>query len=143
MVQRPQLTGHGIPDCLRGHAQAMLALGFLLVFQAAPGCNHEQTKLDLDQLHPGERRYIERIVTLERAKAVALVQRAEGTALLDSLAVAWGDSARTETLADAPVDPIRAQLVNELLNRILEAEQDSLVEAPRPDRLHAPLPSLP
>ena len=62
-----------------------------------------------------------------------------GDVLLDSLAVAWGDSSLEKTLAAAPAHPVRAIQVNDLLKRILEAELDSLIEAPRPDRLSAPL----
>ena len=40
----------------------------------------------------------ERMVTLERAKAVALADREQGEALLDSLAAAWGDSFVAATL---------------------------------------------
>ncbi|MCP4574279.1 MAG: hypothetical protein GY838_18105 [bacterium] len=96
--------------------------------------------LHLDDLAPGEFTYVSRIVVLERAKAVALDDRPTGEALLDSLAAAWGDSSLAETAAGVPDDPARAAAVGRLLERILTAELDSLVLAPRPDRLGAPLP---
>lgn len=97
-------------------------------------------ELRVDDLESGERLYVTRIVVLERAKAVALADRPAGEALLDSLAAAWGDSSLAETEAAVPDDPERAAAVGRLLRRILEAELDSLVLAPRPDRLAAPLP---
>ena len=71
---------------------------------------------------------------------MALADRSVGDALLDSLAAVWGDSSLVETEAGVPGDPARAAAVGRLLQRILEAELDSLVLAPRPDRLSAPLP---
>ncbi len=123
-------------------AKLMLAAGMILVGLVQAGCRDEDPSLRLDQLRPGERTYIQRIVTLERAKAVALVDRTLGRTLLDSLATAWGDSSEQETLAGIPTDPTRARLVNELLGRILAAEEDSLLAAPRPRRLQAPLPDV-
>jgi len=105
------------------------------------GCGGKEQDLRVDQLTPGELTYVTRIVTLERAKAVTLVDRTTGDALLDSLAAAWGDSSLERTLAGMTTDPVRARQVNELLQRLLTAEQDSLVKAPRPDRLQAPLPT--
>ena len=105
------------------------------------GCEQEDhPALQLDDLTSGERLYVSRLVTLERAKAVALIDRTGGDAPLDSLALAWGDSARSETEVGVPDDPVRAGQVSHLLLRILEAELDSLIAAPRPDRLAAPLP---
>lgn len=95
--------------------------------------------ITLADLTAGEKLYITRLVTLERAKAVALVDRDTGNVLLDSLAIAWGDSARVETASGIPSLPQRAELVGRLLHRILVAEEDSLLHAPRPDRLHAPI----
>ena len=71
---------------------------------------------------------------------MALIDRPTGNAILDSLAIAWGDSARQETSRGLPGDPIRAGQVGDLLRRILEAETDSLTHAGRPDRLILPLP---
>lgn len=105
------------------------------------GCEPEEPPaIQLNDLGPNEYTYIYRLVTLERAKAVALVDRKTGVVLLDSLATAWGDSALADTRTLVPVEPMRAGQVNSLLLRILEAEADSLVHAPRPDRLQSPLP---
>lgn len=104
------------------------------------GCDREPSVLQLADLTPDERLYIERVVTLERAKAVALSNRPVGTALLDSVAAAWGDSSEIPTTAGLSSEPVRSADVADLLLRILVAEQDSLIHAPRPDRLHAPLP---
>lgn len=106
------------------------------------GCGDPESPptLQLGDLDQGELQYVSRILILERAKAVALVDRPAGDALLDSLAYAWGDSAAAETSALVPSDPVRAAQVANLLNRMLEAELDSLLHAPRPDRLAAPLP---
>jgi hypothetical protein len=116
--------------------RAVLVL--VLTFLAA-GCGPGD-ELRLGDLDEGERRYVDRVVVLERAKAVALVDRPRGAALLDSLAAAWGDSSLAETEAGVPRDPARAAALGRLLQRILVAELDSLVHAPRPDRLAAPLP---
>jgi hypothetical protein len=108
---------------------------------ALAGCEPEEPpKLQLDDLSPTELTYIEQLVVLERAKAVALIDRETGTALLDSLATAWGDSALQDARNLTPDDPQRSRQVHDLLLRILEAETDSLISAARPDRLGAPLP---
>ncbi len=107
----------------------------------ATGCGQEKTHLMLEDLTPAENLYLTRIVILERAKAVTMVDRQTGTTLLDSLAIAWGDSSLKETVAGAPTTPDRSGLVHGLLARILKAEKDSLMHAPRPDRLTAPLPN--
>jgi hypothetical protein len=112
----------------------------LLVTLTATGCEKTVPELRLADLTEAETFYVSRIVLLERAKAVALVDRPAGNALLDSLHAAWGDSALYEALAGAPTDPTRSNRVHGLLMRILEAERDSLVGAARPDRLTAPLP---
>ena len=104
------------------------------------GCKQEKSDLQLGDLTEAENLYLTRIVVLERAKAVALADRETGTALLDSLAAAWGDSSLAETLVGAPDAPRRSAQVHGLLARILKAERDSLIEAPRPERLTAPLP---
>lgn len=114
----------------------------LLAVLLLPACeSDEHPDLQLDDLNQDEQLYVTRLVTLERAKAVALVDRATGDALLDSLATAWGDSARTETQSGLPGNPVRSGKIGKLLIRILEAELDSLIWAPRPDRLTAPLPN--
>ena len=111
----------------------------VLLLLAAVGCE-QGDEPGLADLTPGERLYVERMVVLERAKAVGLADRGQGNALLDSLAAAWGDSSLERTIAGLPDDPQRAAAVGRLLSGILLAEQDSLVNAPRPDRLAAPLP---
>lgn len=96
--------------------------------------------LDLDDLTAPELEFVTRFVVLERARAVALAAPTVGTALLDSLAAAWGDSANVRARDQVPADPTRAAAVYDLLTRILTAEADSLVQAPVARRLTAPLP---
>jgi hypothetical protein len=107
---------------------------------ALTGCLRGDPDVDLASLTPGERLYIERSVNLERARAVALVDRARGDALLDSLAAAWGDSARRDVLAGLPGDPVRATAVHRLLLDVIAAEQETLLAAPGVERLGLPLP---
>ncbi|MBA4378438.1 MAG: hypothetical protein C0395_07250 [Gemmatimonas sp.] len=108
---------------------------------AGAGCGPQGGRpLRLSDLTPSEHAYVTRFVTLERARAVALVDRGRGEALLDSLAVSWGDSSLASAQAALPADPRRQALLHGLLGRILRAEQDSLLDAARPDRLGAPLP---
>jgi hypothetical protein len=116
--------------------------GFVFLAAAASlgGCDRSEPKLDLDDLTSAESRYVEHFVVLERARAVALVDPERGEALLDSLAAAWGETTMTRLAADLPTDPLRAAAVHDLLRRVLAAEQDSLLHAPRADRLSAPLP---
>lgn len=104
------------------------------------GCDTQEKPLTLADLNGGEFVYVERMVQLERAKAVALVDRPTGDALLDSLAAAWGDSSLQQTLDGVPSDPLRAEAVAELLRRVLVAEQDSLKANSGRDRLALPLP---
>lgn len=113
-------------------------LGWLLA-----ACSSEETPLSEQDLTPAERTYVQRLVTLERAKAVALNDRDRGGALLDSLSAAWGDSALPETRALVPADPTRSRLLYDYLLQVLIAEKDSLMDAPREDRLSAPLPVPP
>nr|MEE4267892.1 hypothetical protein [Candidatus Krumholzibacteria bacterium] len=123
------------------HRLNKLTFVFLGLCCLVAGCDSgDPPPLTLEDLTPDEYLYIQRFVTLERAKAVAVVDRPTGDALLDSLATAWGDSAQRDTEALAPGDPRRAKLVHQLLFDILDTEVDSLVNAPRPDRLHQPLP---
>lgn len=114
-----------------------------LLLTTAAGCRGQSRPLRLQDLTPAESRYVTRFVVLERAKAVALADRRLGDALLDSLAAAWGDSALSETLAGLPADPVRAGRLQQLLGRVLAAEADSLLEAPRADRLGSPLGEAP
>lgn len=113
----------------------------LLSLFVTTGCQEkEPPPIQLVDLDSGELLYVTRMVILERAKAVALIDRPAGNAILDSLATAWGDSARQETVLGLPTDPVRAGQVGDLLRRMLEAETDSLILAARPERLKAPLP---
>jgi len=99
-----------------------------------------ETTLDLEDLTPAEREFVTRFVVLERARAVALAKPSAGTALLDSLAAAWSDSANALAQNQVPSRADRAAAVYDLLGRILAAESDSLVHAPLARRLTAPLP---
>ena len=136
MTKRPTSRHtHGTP-LTHGLAEVCLAAALLL---AATGCENEKTQLTLTDLSGDEYRYVERMVVLERAKAVALIDRPAGDALLDSLAAAWGDSSLVETGAGAPGDPVRSEAVATLLRRVLAAERDSFMAAPRADRLQQPL----
>jgi hypothetical protein len=113
-------------------------IAFVLAGLAA--CQHDAQPLTLDDLSPSETRYVTRFVQLERARAVALADPEHGTALLDSLATVWGDSAAADARTLLPVGPVRAAAVHDLLARILRTEQDSLILAPLPRRLAEPLP---
>lgn len=104
------------------------------------GCGSDVAEIDLADLTVNERLYVERYVVLERARAFALAEPTQGAALLDSLGVAWGDSADAEALHALPTDPSRVYLIQDLVRRVLLAESDSLVFAPRADRLSEPLP---
>lgn len=114
----------------------------LLALLLGAGCSKDPGELELGKLRPAERTYIERYITLERARAVTLADPGEGAAILDSLAAAWGDTAALLAETSLPADPYRAARLQELLAKLLAAEFDSLVWAPRPDRLRAPLPRL-
>ncbi len=104
------------------------------------GCQGEPDHLELADLDPGERQVVERYIVLERARAIALADPEGGVAILDSLSEVWGDSASFEAEVALSTRPARASLLHDLLGRMLEAEQDSLVHAPYPRRLTAPLP---
>ncbi len=129
-------------SCFAKQGALPAGLAAVLLTVVLTGCSHEEPPLHLADLGPGELQYVTRIVTLERAKAVTLADAKRGGALLDSLAVAWGDSSLEKTAAGVPLEPGRARRLNELLERILAAEKDSLITAPRPDRLRAPLPDV-
>lgn len=116
-----------------------LALAALIPTLLLGACQQTEKALQLADLTPEEHTYIERIVVLERAKAVALTDRDLGNTLLDSLSVAWGDSIEARTAALAPKKPLRCQAVHDLLKRIIVAEKDSLLLAPSPERLAQPL----
>ncbi len=115
----------------------------VLVLLALGGCKDGDEALRLADLTPAEERYVTRFVVLERARAVAMVDREAGDALLDSLAASWGDSALVETLGALPDDPARQAKLHTLLGAILEAEADSLLAAPEPRRLGEPLADPP
>lgn len=117
-----------------------LNLTAIPVFLLLVGCNAQPESLAMSDLTADEALFIERYVTLERARMVTLARPDEGEAILDSLALAWGDSAEAEAMRMLPTDPRRAQLVHDLLRRLLDAEMDSLTHAPRADRITAPLP---
>ncbi len=68
--------------------------GLLLLFFLAAGCEKEVPELRMTDLTQAEHRYLTRLVVMERAKVVALIDRDAGEALLDSLATAWGDTPR-------------------------------------------------
>jgi hypothetical protein len=115
----------------------------LLLVGSLPACGGGEETLHLKDLTPAERRYVVRFVTLERARAVAMVDNERGQALLDSLAAAWGDSSLAETKHGLSSRPRHAAAVQDLLVRILDAERDSLLQAPVARRLTAPLPDPP
>jgi len=121
----------------------LTALFVLVLTSGLGGCSKETKSLQLHDLTTGERRYIERFIILERARAVALVDSKLGQTLLDSLATAWGDSSLADTRRGLSSHPQRAAAVHDLLLRILEAERDSLVQVPSTRRLTAPLPDPP
>jgi hypothetical protein len=128
-------TDRRVPP-VRAAAWALLAPIAALALLAA--C--DQAKLDVDDLTTAEREFVTHFVVLERARAVALADPAVGTALLDSLAAAWGDSANAVARRQVPSQPERSAAVYELLGRILAAESDSLIRVPVARRLSAPLP---
>ena len=138
-VPVPDLATARTPRRRRSGGRWLGLLSWLICGLLA-GCDEEPAPLQLADLTADEHLYLERIVQLERAKAVALVDRETGLALLDSLAADWGDSSLAETKALVPSEPQRSAAVADLLLRILAAENDSLLHAPRPDRLAAPLP---
>ncbi len=114
-------------------------LTIILSLMLVTGCTRESEELTLADLSEGEYLYLQRIVTLERAKAIALVDRQRGHVVLDSLKAAWGDSVQIKTAAMAPAEPTRSEAVHDLLRRILIAENDSLKLAPVTRRLLAPM----
>ena len=125
---------------LKHRATILVPLLALVCLAMAPGCARRSETLQLADLAATERLYVERFVTLERARAVALANPDRGDALLDSLGRAWGDSALEWTLHTLPKEPRRVAGMYGLLSRILSAESDSLVKAPFARRLRAPLP---
>lgn len=110
-----------------------------LCFCTLVGCD-EPDALGLDDLTVEETLFVTRFIQLERARAVALVDRDAGFFLLDSLGVAWDDTSLARARAAIPEDADRQARLFRLLEGLLLAERDSLLDAPRPDRLSAPLP---
>ena len=128
----------------RRRLSALLLAALVATLAATVGCSDgPDPDLVVGDLTDAERMFIERVIVLERARAVALQDRETGDALLDSLAAAWGDSSLAETAHGMPDDPRRAAQVGRLLATLLAAEQDSLVFAASPERLTAPLPDPP
>ncbi len=121
-------------------SRRLLFLLLLPVLIPVAGCEKNDAPLALSDLSGDEFVYVERMIILERAKTTALLDRETGDALLDSLAVAWGDSSFPLTLLGAPRDPLRAEAVGILLRRILTAEQESLLTSNGLDRMNQPLP---
>jgi hypothetical protein len=120
--------------------RASILVPWLAALALAAGCSPQRDTLQLADLSPNERVYVERFVTLERARAVALANPDRGDALLDSLGHAWGDTALEWTLRTLPREPRRVAGVFGLLSRILTVEGDSLVKAPVTRRLKSPVP---
>ena len=120
-----------------------LVLTFVFFSLLTGACSRDEQTLQLSDLSDDEYTYIERIIILERAKALALNDRDQGDVLLDSLLIAWGDSAETQTGHMAPTDAIRSQAVHRLLEQILTAEKDSLLLSPETILLTAPLDQYP
>jgi len=118
-------------------------LGSLVFGLGVTGCEKKQSPLVLEDLDEGETELLTRLIILERAKSLALVDRPAGQALLDSLAVAWGDSIGEETVAGAPSNATRAHEVGQLYSRVFSAEHDSLLAHDGRRELTAPLPDPP
>lgn len=114
-----------------------------VVFIFSAGCGDKTGNLLLADLNDAELVYLTRYVTIERARAVYAIDPELGAGLLDSLATTWGDSNAVEIQRRLPSDMPRLAQVNKLLIRILEAEEDSLVLAARPDRLNTPITDPP
>ncbi len=125
------LRAFGVP------AAVVLAAALL----AAAGCRESGRALRPQDLSRDEAAYVDRVLVLERVRAALLVDAVRGVALGDSLAAAWGDSALPQAVALAPTEPGRAELVHELLLRLLAAEQDSLLAHNGLRRLDAPWPT--
>lgn len=132
----PRLAGGRLP-AIGLPAAGLLAAALL----CAGGCRQADRGLRPQDLSRDEAAYVGRVLQMERVRAALLVDAARGVALGDSLAAAWGDSARPQTVALAPDDPDRAELVHELLLRLLAAEQDSLLARNGLRPLDAPWPA--
>ena len=104
------------------------------------GCQADPAQFTVDDLSSAERQVVTQYIVLERARVIALADPESGVAILDSLAAAWGDSAAVVAQSKLSIEPARAALVHDLIQRLLEAETDSLVHAPYARRLGEPLP---
>jgi hypothetical protein len=124
---------------VRHHVSAaVLSLAVLIL---SFGCSREPGELKIEQLNAKERQFVERFIVLERARAIVLSDPLRGTAVLDSLASAWGDTSVDLAVQALPSTPQRTARLYELIARLLEAEADSLIHIPSPRRLAAPLPN--
>ena len=102
------------------HQALLVAAVLFAALATAPGCGSEPAShLEIDDLTDSEMLFVERVIVLERARAVALRDRDTGGALLDSLSLAWGDSSLSETAAALPDDPERSAQVGRLLMNLL------------------------
>ena len=104
------------------------------------GCQADPAQFTVDDLSSAELQVVTQYIVLERARVIALADPENGVAILDSLAAAWGDSAAVAAQSKLSIEPARAALVHNLIQRLLEAEADSLVNAPYARRLSEPLP---
>lgn len=118
-----------------------LVAGLLLLGVAAAACSRKERPLRPRDLTSDETRYVDRVLVLERVRALLLIDGGRGISVGDSLAIAWGDSALPETLAMAPAAPERAARLHDLLLRLVVAEQDSLVARDGRRPLDAPWPT--
>ncbi|MCP4145244.1 MAG: hypothetical protein GY752_08165 [bacterium] len=114
----------------------------LLILIALSGCQEKSDELSIQDLTESETIVLNRYITLERARSVAIVDSLTGTALLDSLNTAWGDSSLAKTIALLPQQPARLSAFHKLLVSVLDSEQDSLLLAPVAERLLQPLPDI-
>jgi len=114
----------------------------LFILIALTGCQENSDDLNIQDLTENETLVLNRYITLERARSVAIVDSLTGTTLLDSLNTAWGDSSLAETVALLPKNPTRLSAFHKLLVRVLDSEQDSLLMAPTVERLTHPLTAI-
>jgi len=114
----------------------------LFVLIALSGCQEKSDDLNIQDLNESESIVLNKYITLERARSVAIVDSLTGIALLDSLNTAWGDSSLAETVALLPQNPARLSAFHKLLVRVLDSERDSLLITPTAERLLHPLPDI-
>ena len=87
----------------RPHIVLLWILGLSCIF----GCGEDSVELVWEDLDAQEQTYVRRFVVLERARAVSFADLERGTALLDSLAIAWGDTLAPTPETGLPDDPHR------------------------------------